>query len=59
MEEFWTFNRLGIVHMPSLILQPQLPLIKVGRASDQDLQLKGILIFSCLKIAFKQFKKKK
>ena len=49
-EDFWTLNRIGIKH--KFILQPHLPLIKVGRATDQHLQCKGILLFSkfCLKI---------
>ena len=42
-DEFWTLNRLGIQH--TFILQPHLPLIKVGRATDQQLQCKGTLFY--------------
>ena len=38
-DDYWTLNRLGIQH--TFILQAHLPLIKVGRATDQQLQCKG------------------
>ena len=42
-DDDWTLNRIGIEHR--YILQPHLPLIKVGRATDQQLQCKGILFY--------------
>ena len=43
-DDYWTLNRLGIQH--TFILQAHLPLIKVGRATDQQLQCKGNSYFA-------------
>ena len=49
-DDYWTLNRLGIQH--TFILQAHLPLIKVGRATDQQLQCKGN---SCLEKFLEKF----
>ena len=40
MDDYWTLTRLGFAE-PLFILQPHVPIIKVGRSTDNALQCKG------------------